>query len=75
MSDTVTKVERLSVPRFQAAIRERAYAFQGGRADATYWRYSQGILPNVLKRLMQHPELLEALAADARALHDTTAAS
>lgn len=70
MSETATEMKRLHVPRFSAALKERAEEFRRTQRDATYWRYSIGVLPKVIERLMDHPELLDALAADARALKD-----
>lgn len=56
--------ERLNLPRFQDALRR--YQYQP--SDATYWRWSVGIIPQALRFLIERPELLEALAADAREL-------
>lgn len=66
MSDTMTEREVLDLPRFRAALQKHAEGFKVRKYDATYWRYHAGILPANVKRLMEHPELLEALAADAR---------
>lgn len=56
--------ERLSLPQFREALRR--YQYQP--SDATYWRWSVGIVPPALRFLIERPDLLEALAADARAL-------
>lgn len=62
--------ERLSLPRFRDALRRYPYA----PSDATYWRWSVGIVPSALRFLIERPELLEALAADARALTEQASA-
>ena len=71
MSSTTPVVKRLYLPRFRAALKPHAACFD----RATYWRYGVGALPAGVLRLMENPELLDALAADARALRDAAAAS
>lgn len=39
--------------------------------NATYWRYTNGRLPKVLRWLVERPELVQALAADAAELAKT----
>lgn len=56
--------ERIDLPRFREALRR----YQNQPSDATYWRWSVGIVPPQLRFLIERPELAEALAADARAL-------
>lgn len=54
----------LPLPHFQKALRPYA-------ADLpleTYRRYANGYLPKAVRLIAEHPELAEALAADARAL-------
>lgn len=55
---------RLNLPRFREALRR----YQNQPSDATYWRWSVGIVPPQIRFLIERPELAEALAADARAL-------
>jgi hypothetical protein len=66
MNDSMSEVKRLHLPRFREALQQHAEQFKKSKNDATYWRYSVGALPANLVRLLDHPELLEALAADAR---------
>lgn len=51
-------------PKFQEAI--KSYAQQ--LPTATYWRYTNGMLPTFGRLITQYPELADALAADAHAL-------
>jgi hypothetical protein len=69
MDDATTQVKRLHLPRFREALQRRAEQFKRRENDATYWRYQVGALPANVRRLMDFPELLEALAADARDLN------
>lgn len=55
--------ERLSLPNFQEALRR--YPLQP--SDATSWRWRSGIVPPVIRFLIDRPDLLDALATDARA--------
>jgi hypothetical protein len=55
--------EKLYLPRFQAAIKPFA-----AKGNGTYWRYANGLLPAFGRWMVEHPEIAEALAADARAL-------
>lgn len=71
MEPIVAEAKRLNLPRFRKALEQHARLFKSGKSDATYWRYSIGIIPANVRRLMDTPELLEALAADARALRNS----
>lgn len=62
--DKDTEITPLSLPKFQKALRPYA-------ADLpleTYRRYANGLLPKAVRLIVEHPELAEALAEDARAL-------
>jgi hypothetical protein len=64
--DKDTEITPLVLPRFQKALRPYA-------ADLpleTYRRYANGLLPKAVRFIVEHPELLEALVADARARSD-----
>ena len=57
-----TEITPLHLPRFQKALRPYA-------ADLpleTYRRYANGMLPKAVRFIVEHPDLIEALAADAR---------
>ena len=56
--------ERMVLPRFQEALRR----YPRQPSDATFWRWSVGLIPIQLRFLIEHPDLAEALAADARSL-------
>jgi len=57
--------KRYMTPRFKAALA----AYEDVIPAGTYWRYRNGILPPPLGPLLvEHPELAEALAKDARDL-------
>ncbi len=56
--------ERLSLPKFQEAMRR----YPDQPSDATSWRWRSGIVPPAIRFLIDRPDLLEALTADARAL-------
>ena len=56
--------ERIHLPRFQAAMR----LYKNQPSDATYWRYLVGLMPPVIKFIVERPELAAALAADAHDL-------
>jgi hypothetical protein len=66
VNDSASKVKRLHLPRFREDLQQHVDQFKNGKSDATYCRYREGVLPANLVRLMRRPELLEALAADAR---------
>lgn len=70
MNEPTVETELLDLPRFKEALKRRADQFKIRKNDATYWRYHVGALPANVRRLMKYPELLEALAADARDLHE-----
>lgn len=53
-------------PRFKEAIKPYAKKLP----TATYWRYANGQLPTFGRLLMDHPDLIDALAADARVLKE-----
>lgn len=54
--------EALHLPRFQKALRP----FAADLPLETYRRYAIGLLPKAVRLIVEHPELAEALAADAR---------
>jgi hypothetical protein len=62
--------ERLSLPRFQEALQR----YKHQPSVATFWRWSVGIVPPQFRFLVEHPDVAEALAADARALAEQQAA-
>ena len=59
MSDETPK---LHLPHFSGAMKQ--YAEQP--SSATYWRWRNGILPDIVEFIVNRPELAEALAKDAR---------
>lgn len=63
---TVPADDRLILPKFQEALRR----YPEQPSDATSWRWRVGIIPegHPIRFLVERPDLLEALAADARAL-------
>ncbi len=61
--------DRLSLPRFQEALQR----YKHQPSPPTFWRWSVGIIPIQLRFLVEHPDLAEALAADARALAEQQA--
>lgn len=56
--------ERLTLPRFQEALRR----YPDQPSDATSWRWRSGIIPPAIRFLIDRPDLLEALSEDAKAL-------
>lgn len=56
--------ERLALPNFQEVMRR----YSNQPSDATYWRWRNGIVPPQIRFLVERPDLLEALVADAHAL-------
>jgi hypothetical protein len=60
----------LHLPRFQKALRP----FAADLPLETYRRYANGFLPRAVRLIVEHPELAEALAADARDLATKVAA-
>ena len=59
-----TELAPLHLPRFAKALRP----FAADLPLETYRRYVNGLLPKAVRLIVEHPELAEALAADARAL-------
>lgn len=55
-----------AVDQLGATNKARAAAL--GVSETTYYEIKRGNFPEYLRRLVKHPELAEALAADARAL-------
>jgi hypothetical protein len=56
--------EPLVLPQFCAALRQHV----ADLGPATYYRYSRGLIPTVLRFVALRPELAAALADDARLL-------
>lgn len=59
MSDETSK---LHLPHFSGAMKQ--YAEQP--SSATYWRWRNGIVPDIVQFIVDRPDLAEALAKDAR---------
>lgn len=57
-----TELAPLHLPRFTKALRP----FAADLPLETYRRYANGLLPKAVRLIVEHPELAEALAADAR---------
>lgn len=64
MSDEREELAPLNLPRFTKALRP----FAADLPLETYRRYANGLLPRAVRLIVEHPELAEALAADAREL-------
>ncbi len=60
---------KLNLPEYQAELAEHRDHLEA-LSPVTRWRYSSGQLPDAVLWLMLRPELLEALARDARSLPD-----
>lgn len=60
------------VPHFQAALRANAAAC-AALPYTTRQRRLDGLLPPIFRWLLDYPDLLDALAADARAAHEQAA--
>lgn len=58
--------ERLTLPRFQEALRR----YPDQPSDATSWRWRVGMVPPAIRFLIDRPDLIEALAADAREIQE-----